>query len=232
MALSNGLPSSLPALMSEPSLSRCRANLPDKTEQRMFLRLDVTRLLSLTLQYGMGAPAPVYNFTNQFDGSLALKWADATNGTGDPSAGAIIAHITSGFNENQLRAVQQVASSADIPSNCPQNFNLFSECYAGIAFNYLPISPTDTTPIDYTISADGGLVYVNVYSHTSDFETRIMPLQLAIDEVRLNLNAVIPIVDSATSRRLSPLDPDSPYQHPWNGPTHKKQTNSKQRILD
>ncbi|KAF8844179.1 P-loop containing nucleoside triphosphate hydrolase protein [Paxillus ammoniavirescens] len=139
--------------------------------------------------YGMGAPAPVYNFTNQFDGSLALKWADATNGTGDPSAGAIIAHITSGFNENQLRAVQQVASPADIPSNCPQNFNLFSECYAGIAFNYLPTSPTDTTPIDYTISADGGLVYVNVHSHTSDFETRILPLQLAIDEAIIALRS-------------------------------------------
>lgn len=94
-------------------------------------------------------------------------------------------HITSGFNEYQMRAVKQVASPADIPSNCPQNFNLISECYAGVAFNYLPTSPTDTTPINYTISADGGLVYVNVYSHTSDFEIRILPLQLAIDEVML-----------------------------------------------
>lgn len=82
-----------------------------------------------------------------------------------------------------MSAVTQVASPEDIPSNCPQNFNLISDCYAGIAFNYLPVSPTDTAPISYTISADGGLVYVNVYSHTSDFETRVLPLQLAIDEV-------------------------------------------------
>ncbi|KAF9225247.1 P-loop containing nucleoside triphosphate hydrolase protein [Gyrodon lividus] len=139
--------------------------------------------------YGMGTPAPVYNFTNQFDGSLALVWTDATNGTGNPSANTIMAHVTNGFNENQLRAVKQVASPTDIPSSCPQNFNLFSECYAGIAFNYLPTSPTDTTPIDYTISADGGLVYINVYSHTSDFETRILPLQLAIDEAIIALRS-------------------------------------------
>ena len=131
----------------------------------------------------MGTPAPIYDFTTQFDGSLALIWADGTNGTGDPPASAIMAHITSGFNEYQMSAVKQVATPADIPSNCPQNFNLISDCYAGIAFYYLPVSPTDITPISYTISADGGLVYVNVYSHTSDFETRILPLQLAIDEV-------------------------------------------------
>ena len=131
----------------------------------------------------MGTPVPIYNFATQFDGSLALIWADGTNGTENPSASAIMARITSGFDEFQMSAVKRVASPADIPFNCPQNFELISECYAGIAFNYLPVSPTDTTPINYTISADGGLIYVNVYSHTSDFETRIRTLQLAIDEV-------------------------------------------------
>lgn len=138
----------------------------------------------------MGTPAPIYNFTTQFDGSLALIWADGTDGTGNPSASAVMAHITSGFSEYQMNAVKQVASPADIPSQCPQNFNLISECYAGMAFNYLPVSSTDTTPINYTISADGGLVYVNVYSHTSDFETRILPLQLAIDEVMLGCSRI------------------------------------------
>ncbi|KAF8555139.1 P-loop containing nucleoside triphosphate hydrolase protein, partial [Imleria badia] len=139
--------------------------------------------------YGMGTPVPIYNFTTQFDGSLALIWADGTNGTGNPSASALMAHITNEFNEYQISAVKQVASPADIPSNCPQNFNMISECFAGIAFNYLPISPSDTTPINYTISADAGLGYVNVYSHTSDFETRILPLQLAIDEAFIGLRA-------------------------------------------
>ena len=139
---------------------------------------------SLTmLQYGVGTPVPIHNFATQFDGSLALIWVDGTNGTGNPSASAVMARITNGFNEYQMSAVKQVSSPADIPSHCPQNFNMISECYAGIAFNYLPVSSTDTTPINYTISADAGLGYVNVYSHTSDFETRILPLQLAIDEV-------------------------------------------------
>ncbi|KAH7911599.1 hypothetical protein BJ138DRAFT_1062831 [Hygrophoropsis aurantiaca] len=137
--------------------------------------------------YGIGSPVPVYNFQDQFDGSLALIWADGTNGTGSPSADAIMSHITSGFTSNQLKAVKKVATPADIPSNCPQNFNLYSECYAGVAFNYLPTSPTDTTPINYTISADGGLVYINVYSHTSDFEERILPLQWALDQASLAL---------------------------------------------
>ncbi|KAF8435684.1 hypothetical protein L210DRAFT_3452656 [Boletus edulis BED1] len=139
--------------------------------------------------YGIGTPAPIRNFTTQFDGSLALIWADGTNGTGNPSASDIMAHITRRFDKYQMKAVKQVATPADIPSNCPQNFNLISECYAGIAFNYLPVSPTDTTPINYTMSADGGLVYVNVYSHTSDFETRILPLQFAIDEAFIALRA-------------------------------------------
>ncbi|KAF9235154.1 hypothetical protein BU15DRAFT_78325 [Melanogaster broomeanus] len=145
--------------------------------------------LSKPNNYGMGTPAPVYNFTTQYDGSLALIWSDATTGTGSPSANAIMARITSGFNQNQLRGIKQVASPSDIPSSCPQNFNLHSECYAAIAFNYLPTSPTDTTPINYTISADGGLNDINVYSHTSDFETRILPLQLAIDDAIINLRS-------------------------------------------
>ncbi|KAH7886313.1 hypothetical protein F5I97DRAFT_2027968 [Phlebopus sp. FC_14] len=139
--------------------------------------------------YGMGTPIPVYNFQNQFDGSLSLIWADGTNGTGSLSASDIMSHITSGFNSHQLRAIKQVASPADIPFYCPQNFNLFSECYAGIAFNYLPTTPTDTTPVNYTISADGGLVYINVYDHTSDFETRILPLQLAVDQALISLRS-------------------------------------------
>ncbi|KAH7911590.1 P-loop containing nucleoside triphosphate hydrolase protein [Hygrophoropsis aurantiaca] len=137
--------------------------------------------------YGIGSPAPVYNFQDQFDGSLSLIWADGTNDAGSPSADAIMSHITSGFTSNQLSAVKKVETPADIPTNCPQNFKHYSECYAGIAFNYLPTSPTDTTPINYTISADGGLVYINVYSHTSDFEERILPLQWALDKASLAL---------------------------------------------
>lgn len=174
----------------------------------------------------MGTPAPIYNFTTQFDGSLALIWADNTNGTGNPSASEIMAHITSGFNEYQLSAVRQVASPADITSNCPQNFNLISQCYAAISFNYLPVSPTDTTPIDYTISADAGLIYVNVYSHTSDFETRILPFQLAIDEVGLTVHD-IPLVLNPSSQAFIALRAGqsipTPLEWPYTLETNEQQ---------
>jgi hypothetical protein len=98
-----------------------------------------------------------------------------------------MARITGNFTPNQLQAVKQVATPADIPAQCPQNFDMSSQCFAGIAFNHLPINATDTTPINYTISADAGLIYINVYSHTSDFETRILPLQWALDQVLRSL---------------------------------------------
>lgn len=129
----------------------------------------------------------MYNLQDQFDGSLTLVWADGTNGTGTPSAEQVMAHITSNFTSNQLQAVMQVATPADIPTQCPQNFDLTSQCFAGIAFNYLPMNATDPKPVNYTISADGGLVYINVISHTSDFETRILPLQWALDQVTHSL---------------------------------------------
>ncbi|KAG0694048.1 hypothetical protein DFH29DRAFT_859873 [Suillus ampliporus] len=154
----------------------------------IFLAVAQTFLLKPN-NYGFGSPISVYDLQTQFDGSLSLIWADGTNGTGTPSAEQVMAHITSNFAPNQLQAVKQVASPADIPSQCPQNFNLFSECFAGIAFNYLPMNATDTTPINYTISADGGLTYINVYSHTSDFETRILPLQWAIDQAIIELRS-------------------------------------------
>ncbi|KAG1840268.1 hypothetical protein DFJ58DRAFT_858320 [Suillus subalutaceus] len=139
--------------------------------------------------YGFGSPISVYNLQNEFDGSLTLVWADGTNGTGTPSAEQVMARITSNFTSNQLQAVMQVATPADIPTQCPQNFDLTSQCFAGIAFNYLPMNATDTTPINYTISADAGLVYVNVISHTSDFETRILPLQWALDQAIIELRS-------------------------------------------
>lgn len=121
--------------------------------------------------------------TNVFDGSLALVWADGTNGTGtNPSAHDVIARITRGFSDGQLGAVRQVDSPADIPSACPQNFNLFSECFAAVAFNSLPGSD-GTSPLNYTIRADGGLFHIDVTKHSSDYEQRLLPLQWAIDSV-------------------------------------------------
>lgn len=110
-----------------------------------------------------------------------LIWADGTDGTSSPSPTAIISRITSNFTPNQLSAVKRLASPSDIPAECPQNFNFFSQCFAAITFTDIPAN--GSRPINYTISADSGLAFINVISHASDFERRILPLQWAIDQV-------------------------------------------------
>ncbi|THH01206.1 hypothetical protein EW026_g1452 [Hermanssonia centrifuga] len=138
--------------------------------------------------YGIGNPVPVFNLINQFDGSLSLIWADSTNNSAFPSPHDIISHITSGFSSNQLRAVRQVDSVDDIPSACPPNFNLFSQCFAAISFDSFPTSASDDVrPINYTIHADGGLFHIDVVRHKSDYEERLLPLQWAIDSAIIDI---------------------------------------------
>jgi ATP-binding cassette subfamily A (ABC1) protein 3 len=112
-----------------------------------------------------------------------LIWADNVGGAGSPSADDIITHITRGFNDKQLTAITKVGRTDDIPAKCPQNFNLFSECYAGLSFEYLPSGPTDTHPTNYTILGDGGYGYINAIAHTGDYELYVLPLQWAVDQV-------------------------------------------------
>ncbi|KAJ3806238.1 hypothetical protein F5876DRAFT_91149 [Lentinula aff. lateritia] len=137
--------------------------------------------------YGIGNPIPVYRLQDRFDGSISLVWADGTNisSTSGVTPTAIISHISSDFNDAQRNAIRKVASPSAIPSQCPQNFNLFSECFAAVAFYDIP--SLGTGPINYTILADGGLVHIDVVKHTSDFEERILPLQWAIDQAIVEL---------------------------------------------
>jgi ATP-binding cassette subfamily A (ABC1) protein 3 len=135
-------------------------------------------------QYGLGQPVLVGNFTDNFDSSQRLVWADGTDGSSNPSPQAIMDRITSGFSDIQRAAVTKVSSVGDIPLACPQNFNLRSTCYAALAFNDIP-SPSQGRPINYTLRADGGLVHIDVVKHTSDYEERLLPLQWAVDKVRL-----------------------------------------------
>jgi len=144
--------------------------------------------------YGIGTPTPVRSLPNVFDGSIALIWADDTNGTASPSPNDIMTHITSGFSQRQLAAVKKVASTDDIPAACPQNFNLFSECYAAVAFNSFPTSDAnDSLPINYTIRADGGLFHIDVIRHTSDYELRVLPLQWAVDKAIIELTTGVEV---------------------------------------
>ena len=124
--------------------------------------------------------------------------------------------VIQSLHPNDRSAVRQVDSPDDIPSACPQNFNLFSECFAAVAFNSFPVPSESTTnslaaptaansndPLaapngtdilppsslfNYTIYADAGLIFIDVIGHKSDFERRVLPLQWAIDSVRVTFD--------------------------------------------
>lgn len=151
---------------------------------------------------------------------LALIWADGTNTSSDthPSPTDVMNIVLQPLSPAQRAAVHQVATPDDIATSCPQNFNLFSECFAGVAFNSFPTPSNATTGttlanttilkvgpqpptgpsmqlpngtqvlppsslLNYTISGDGGLGFIDVVDHKSDFEVRVLPLQWAIDSV-------------------------------------------------
>jgi ATP-binding cassette, subfamily A (ABC1), member 3 len=149
-----------------------------------------TILTMLHIQYGIGNPTSILSFRTQFDGSSPLIWADGTDGTSVPSPTAVMTHITASFSSRQLSAVREVANPSDIPSQCPQNFNLLSECFAAIVFNDIPANGSAAKPVNYTIRADSGLGHIDVIKHTSDFELRILPLQWAVDQVRCMHNTL------------------------------------------
>lgn len=167
------------------------------------------------LQYGFGTPAPIPALADVFDPTLALIWADGTNASSDthPSAADVMSLVVQSLRPEHRSAVRQVDSPDAIAPACPQNFNLFSECFAAIAFTNFPIpsnasnflslsvsSPTQAGPLNsapngtevlpptsllnYTIRADAGLGFIDVVKHGSDFERRVLPLQWAVDSVR------------------------------------------------
>lgn len=79
--------------------------------------------------------------------------------------------------------MHELGSRDDIIQACPQNFNLFSECFAAVVFEGMPSAANASAPVNYTIMVDGGLFHVDVVKHTSDYEERVLPLQWALDSV-------------------------------------------------
>ncbi|KAJ7239752.1 hypothetical protein B0H12DRAFT_1204157 [Mycena haematopus] len=159
------------------------------------------------LAYGIGDPIPVYSLHQQFHRAGTLVWADATDGTSQPSPTDIMAQITTGFSASQLGAVKKASSALELPFECPQNFNGFSECYAGIVFYDIPADATK--PINYTILADSGLFHIDVVRHTSDFETRVLPLQWAVDQAIIELRTGV--------------TPSTPLEWPFTNETNEEQ---------
>ncbi|KAF7340910.1 hypothetical protein MSAN_02075900 [Mycena sanguinolenta] len=153
------------------------------------------RFLLKPNNYGIGNPIPIYSLQQQFHDAGTLVWADATDGNSQPSPTDIMARVTSGFSVSQLSAVKQASSGPELPFECPQNFNGFSECFAAVVFYDIPANVT--SPVNYTILADSGLFHIDVVRHTSDFELRVLPLQWAVDqaiiELRTGVTAATPL---------------------------------------
>ena len=125
---------------------------------------------------------PVKPLESVYDGKLTLVWVDGTNGTDadvDPSPQAVMARVTREFSGAQRAGVVQLARAADVPGACPQNFNLFSECFAAVVFD-----AAEGGTLNYTLRADAGLFHIDVTKHNSDYEKRLLPLQWAVDSVR------------------------------------------------
>ncbi|KAF8204260.1 hypothetical protein K438DRAFT_1670421 [Mycena galopus ATCC 62051] len=141
--------------------------------------------------YGIGSPIAVYSLQQQFRDAGTLLWADATDGNSQPSPTDIMARVTSGFSASQLSAVKKASSAAELPFECPQNFNGFSECYAAVVFYDIPAEVT--SPVNYTILADSGLFHIDVVRHSSDFETRVLPLQWAVDQAIIELRTGVTV---------------------------------------
>lgn len=128
-------------------------------------------------QYGLGTLRPIRNLAGEFDGSAVLVWVDLANGT-SPSPTDIMSIVTRDFSERQLSAVRRVDSVQELAAECRPNFNGFSQCFAGLEFNGL----LPGNGINYTIRADAGLLFIDV-ENNSDFEIRLLPLQMAVDKV-------------------------------------------------
>ncbi|KAL7284960.1 hypothetical protein ACG7TL_000049 [Trametes sanguinea] len=134
---------------------------------------------------GIGTITPVAALKDTFDGTLKLPWSDDTSGIGVPTPRDIMSRVTQGFSSKQLSAVMQVDSD-QIGNLCQQNFNGVSDCFASVLFEAAPTAGSNAT-FNYTIRADSHLAFVDVKSHASDYEVRILPLQWAIESAFIEL---------------------------------------------
>ncbi|KZV77822.1 hypothetical protein EXIGLDRAFT_634875 [Exidia glandulosa HHB12029] len=124
---------------------------------------------------GLGTIVPIDQLATVFDPDSRFIWVDASNGTSTPPAQQLIDRLTRDFSERQKSKVERVENAADVAGACPQNFQLYSECYAALIIN--------PGTMNYTLRGDAGFFFVDVERHTSDFEKRVLPLQAAVDAV-------------------------------------------------
>lgn len=88
------------------------------------------------------------------------------------------------FTAKQRSGVIQADDDNDLLNRCLSNLNDASPCFIAISFDNIPkASTTDTGSFNYTIRSDSGAYRIGVTKHDSDFETKVVPTQWAIDAV-------------------------------------------------
>lgn len=135
------------------------------------------------LQLGRGSPIALQNVDPSLLG-LSLIWAPPPSALGNPNIDAYVENFMSSvwdtleLNEAGRSRIKRIDNATDMLTECPQNFNLQSDCFAGIILN--AVDPVNDV-LSYTLRTDGGLIHVDVENHASDAEKRALPLQWAID---------------------------------------------------
>ncbi|KDR85851.1 hypothetical protein GALMADRAFT_389530 [Galerina marginata CBS 339.88] len=156
---------------------------------------------------GLGNAVPIFRVQDHFDGSRPIVWADNSGGSGYISAKNIMSHVTANFTSKQLAGVMQVQSDQALSDSCLSNFNGASGCFITVSFDAIPTaSPSDIRALNYTIRSDYGSHHVDVAKHTSDLETKVIPMQWAIDQAIIEL----------TTGKQTPLPFQLPFTHETN----------------
>ncbi|KAH7334283.1 hypothetical protein B0J17DRAFT_672798 [Rhizoctonia solani] len=101
---------------------------------------------------------------------------------------ALVQH--SNLSPSQQSRLKRLGSPDDVQRACKSNFNMVSECFAVVIFDYVPYNPQDRSPLSYTIRADSGRTRVDVENNNSDAEKVLLPVQWAIDRAGMELMGV------------------------------------------
>ncbi|CAE6457602.1 unnamed protein product [Rhizoctonia solani] len=125
----------------------------------------------------------------------------------------------SNLSPAQQSRLKPLESPNDVQRACKSNFNMVSECFAVVIFDYVPFNPQDRSPLSYTIRADSGRTRVDVEKNNGDAEKVLLPVQWAIDRAGMEIMGVMgaetprewPYTkktneEQALSRRLSYVD--------------------------
>lgn len=149
-----------------------------------------SEFLSRPNNLGFGSPIPIHSLADTWTSDI-IYYIDATNASPSRVPDLVSALTsTSGLSSAQQSRLKSLSSPDDVQRACPSNFNLISECFAVLIFDYVPANAEDTRPMNYTIRVDGGRTAVDVQKHTSDYEKVALPVQWAVDKAGMQLLGV------------------------------------------